>query len=254
MDELMQDHTTIRRLEMLGGLFRAHKRINCRRDQAHLVNACLMKWHPKANMFLCFQAYISKIKYVQDWWRRMSANLREVRERIAKRWEKIERQGTSGYQEAMAPPSCVYFDPIDPARRNAFLEHELRARRFFLLSNIRLWEEDSAKWRVEYEARKRQGLKPSFDVDQLPRRPSHLPPGHPPGEGPKAPCAETCLGRQGDAEILAMIQAARNNPKGGGWKQVPQKNAKSKDGQKKKSGGSGEEQSDSPTGANFFGE
>merc|ERR1712178_663388 len=223
----MKDKCTVGRLQMLGSLVQARIRVHCRRDQAHLVTACLLKWHPKANLFVCFKAYISKAKYLQDWWRRTSARLREVRERIAKRWEKIEQQGTSGYQEAMAPPSCAYFDPIDPATRNTFLEHELRARRFFLLSKISMWEEDAAKWRNELEARKRQRIKPSFDMDQLPVRPSHLPPGHP-------PCSDTCLGRQGDSEILAMIKAARSNPKGGGWKQVPQKNTKSKDGKGKK--------------------
>jgi len=254
MGELMQDRCTIARLEMMGRLFQSKRRIHTKREQANLVAVCLCQWQSKAGMFHGFKAFINKIKYLQGWWRRVSMRLREVREKIARRWEKIERHGTSGYQDGANVESPLFYDPVDPVRRNIFLENELRSRRFFILSMVSMWEEDAAKWRAEQQVRKEQGMRPTFDLNELPVRPSYLPANHFSKENAKRPCREWCLGPQGDQEILAMIKAARNHPKGGGWKQIPQKNAQCKQGKGKKPDGGSDRQSDAPAAARLFGE
>jgi len=257
MEELMKNQCTIGRLEMMGRMFCVKRKIRDKHDQSRLMAFSLAKWHPKAKLFLGFKAYINKMKYLQDWWRRKSASLREVRETIATRWESIERFGTSSpcHKEAHAPISTNY-DPIDQARRTVFLENELRSRRFFLLTTIAMWEEDAKKWKAELAARKEQGLKMSKEFfEQMPLRPSHLPRGHLYNESHLKPCREHCLGPQGDLEIAAMIKACRNNPKGGGWKPVPQKNSQSKKGKGKKSGGEdGDQQAETTAAARLFGE
>jgi len=242
------------RLEMLGKLFQSHRKIHCKRLQAKMMELCLLKWHPRANMFLGFRRWVKNIKYLQGWWRRMSKMLQEVREKIAKRWDKIERCGTSGYHEGHSSGALV--DAADFAKRITFLQHELRARRLFILGSVTMWEQDSAKWAAEQEVeRKKQKFERAYiDVSLLPLRPSHLPAGHLSTESAQRPCPESCLGRQGDAEILTMIKACRANPKGGGWKQIPQKKAKSGLEVKGKKDGSGEQQCDTPVAARLFGE
>merc|ERR1719162_2224769 len=85
-----------------------------------------------------------------------------------------------------------------------------------------MWEEDAAKWRAEHRDRKKYD---SVEYDLIPCRPSYLPADHLYNESATKPCRDGCLGRQGDNEILAMIKAARSNPNGGGWKEIPQKQA-----------------------------
>merc|ERR1711939_557194 len=100
---------------MLARMFQAKHRVRDKRIQAHLIEYCLHKWQPKAHVFLSFKSYMSKVRYLQAWWRRMSKALREVRERISKRWEKIERYGTSGFLPTS--PGIVHAEIVDPAKR-----------------------------------------------------------------------------------------------------------------------------------------
>jgi len=254
MGELMQDGCTIGRLEMMGRLFQSKRLIHDKREQAQIAALCLFKWQSRAHIFHVFKAFKDKVKRLQDWWRRTSMRLREVRENIARRWERIEKLGTSGYKDSANALPFDANDPVDPVRRNVFLENELRSRRFFLLSRISVWEEDAAKWRAEQQVKKEKGMRPTFDLDELPLRPSHLPACHCARETAKRPCRNWCLGPQGDQEILAMMKACRNNPKGGGWKPIPQKQAKCKPGAAKtpKPNGGSDQQSDGPAAARFF--
>lgn len=251
MGELMQDGCTIGRLEMMGRLFQSKRCIHAKREQARLATLCLFKWQSRAHIFHVFKAFKDKVKYLQEWWRRTSMRLKEVRENIAKRWERIEKLGTSGYQDSANAECPLFHEPVEPARRNVFLENELRSRRFFLLPMISMWEEDAARWRAEQLVKKEKGMRPTFDLEELPLRPSHLPANH---CSSKRPRGDWCLGPQGDQEILAMIKACRNHPNGGGWKQVPQMKAKCKQGGAKKPNAGSDQQADAPAAARLFGE
>lgn len=223
IDQYMKDPCLISRLDMLARLFQAKLRIREKHQHIHLVALCLRKWQPNAAVFLAFKKHIKRIIFLQGWWRSKSRELKEIREHIVKRWEKIERSGTSGWQPPSHHNEHVKGDSFEHAKRMLFIEHELRARRFYGLTAIAIWEEEAAKWQEVERERKEQGLKTNPDIKLAPSRPSHLPPNHLPTEGPHRQCPEWCLGRVGDNEILAMIKASRSNPKGGGWKQIPQK-------------------------------
>lgn len=259
IEEYMKDDALTCRLDMLARMFQAKMRVKDKRERATFIHYCLLKWQPRAHMFLAFKSYLNTVKYLQTWWRRTSRKLKDIRDQIAKRWEKIEKYGTSGF--VVKDPTAVYvcqtegYAMYDQAKRTLFLENELRARRFYGLSTIAIWEEDSAKWSAKEKARKSQGLKGDKEIQLAPLRPSYLPPSHLSTEGPHRACPEYCLGRAGDNEIIAMIRAARSNPKGGGWKQIPQKSAQgAKMGKSKKAGGAKADDSETTSAAHLFGE
>jgi len=120
--------------------------------------------------------------------------------------------------------------------RLQFLEHELRARRYFVLPRLELWEKDCEQWRQKtmQEVNDRAAMKfvriqvdPYSMFNWPPTRPSYLPPTHPSSEGRGGPCRETCCGRRGDDEIVDMIRRAREhldrNHELGGWLELPRR-------------------------------
>jgi len=124
----------------------------------------------------------------------------------------------------------IQLETVSEKVRLQFLDHELRARRFKLLSRIyrqeddlKVWREDVKTWLLRREACHAVGaeLAEPSPFSWPPIRPSYLPPDHPPHESKGRPCPPGCLGRQGDKEILAMWRSARRNPHGGGWTEIP---------------------------------
>lgn len=220
LDEYMQDRDLTCRLFMLAQMVQRRVHVRACRNKALVLHKSLVAWQPRANMFLKFQDFSKKVQYLQAWWRRMRQKLKDILDNVAKRWEKIERMGTSGYHAVV--PHSKDIEVVDTAVRTVFLENELRARRFYVLARMGMWKEEAERWR-ENDGLRQKGY--PMDLDSVPHRPSYLPCGHLFNESADKPCCEGCLGRQGDNEILAMIKAARSNPKGGGWKEIPQKKA-----------------------------
>lgn len=255
--EACEDEGVKGKMEMLARMFQARVRVRQHRESARCIFSCLSKWAPAAHVFLGCKHYARAVVYLQAWWRRKSKSLKEIREKLAKRWEKIERYGSSGYQQ-MNVPHTGHVEVTDNAKKMFFLENELRSRRFFILPRIYMWEEDSAKWQAQEAERKKAkkaGLKVNSDIRLAPSRPSYLPPGYLSTESPDKPCPEGCLGRDGDNEILIMIKACRSNPEGRGWKEIPQKKAQDKQKAQQVHGSTGsEEQSDMLAPARLFGE
>merc|ERR1712008_341698 len=113
-------------------------------------------------------------------------------------------------------------DMISEAARVRFVEHELRARRFLLLPRLLFSRDDTAKFaaqasKVIKDARQQRNAgkaKPALTGDAGISCPSYLPPAHPQTEAHFVYCPETCLGRRGDEEILAMVRTARSQPDG----------------------------------------
>jgi hypothetical protein len=102
--------------------------------------------------------------------------------------------------------------------RLTFIANELRARRYFALPLIRNWEEDYRAWcREVAEWTKKQKSSQSSEgygavMFRFPgRRPAYLPPEHGPNR------------EAGELEVKDMILSAKSNPRGGGWKRIPQK-------------------------------
>merc|ERR1712072_526789 len=145
----MGDEKLTASLDMVARLFQARVRVRNNRENARLLNHCLHKWQPRAHMFLAFKQYLNTVKYLQAWWPRKLPVLKEIFDKIAKRWEKIERTGTSGQVAQDTAQNVQIVDVCDQATRTTFIENELRSRRFFHLSAVKIWEEDSAKFQAQ---------------------------------------------------------------------------------------------------------
>lgn len=229
MDNIMLDRSVTTKLDMLGFMYRSWRKIRGRRDQAGAIAFCLGKWRPRANVLIAFRKHTQLIRQLQAWWRRMSLRQQNLREELSERWDRIEKSGTSWWGPEEIQPAegtVISAEPADPKKRETFLIMELRARRFFLLSELKMWEEDGQRW--QEERRQRKLRKERADIRMLPARPSCLPPNH--HHDIKKVCLEGCLGRQGDKEIEAWIKAVKANPKGGGWQEIPQKVANERKG------------------------
>lgn len=116
--------------------------------------------------------------------------------------------------------------------RLRFIEHELRARRYFLLPHLKIWEQDSARWRSDMQLQIENirvhqvlGLEAKQDESCIfswpPVRPTHMPPAHFQSEAKGAPCHPNCLGKRGDQEILKMWRRCHRCPNGEGWTEIP---------------------------------
>eukprot|EP00929_Paragymnodinium_shiwhaense_P012910 TRINITY_DN120790_c0_g1_i1.p1 TRINITY_DN120790_c0_g1~~TRINITY_DN120790_c0_g1_i1.p1 ORF type:complete len:884 (+),score=212.47 TRINITY_DN120790_c0_g1_i1:108-2759(+) len=132
----------------------------------------------------------------------------------------------------------IRMDMMTEVQRVRFIEHELRYRRYALLPEVALWEEDTRAWERQKQelATERDSFSAmGLDKDEAgpmfsfpPIRPTYMPAPHPESEAPTAAnpkgcvCAPTCRGRQGDEEIMEMIRIARSaHPRGTGWQEVP---------------------------------
>eukprot|EP00929_Paragymnodinium_shiwhaense_P024290 TRINITY_DN14995_c0_g1_i2.p1 TRINITY_DN14995_c0_g1~~TRINITY_DN14995_c0_g1_i2.p1 ORF type:complete len:698 (-),score=167.78 TRINITY_DN14995_c0_g1_i2:43-2136(-) len=131
-------------------------------------------------------------------------------------------------------------DMTDEDTRSTFIEHELRARRYFALPSIKLFEDEVAAWRrhvtklgkvdqaVHLAAEATQAISQVVIEDdtavaefhQPPKRPTYLPMPHPSAEAKGTPCPDFCSGRKGDEEILDMWKRCRSSG-GTGYRTVP---------------------------------
>jgi hypothetical protein len=115
---------------------------------------------------------------------------------------------------------------VPEAKRLRFIENELRARRYKLLSAIKIYEGDLRSWR-DHEAlcvdtrkavpmRRRDSVSAFFRMP--PTRPSYLPPAHcSRSEGVRAvrpclQCPKWCPGLRGDKEILQWRVLLKASP------------------------------------------
>jgi len=217
-----------------------------KQSQASCIVACLQAWRVAGRTFVTLKQFARRVVKMQQWWRRMSAHLQEVRDKVAKRWERLEMEpverelSKAGRRHrAVVDPRAAPDDRAKVTRtpediRNRFVEYELRARRYALLPAILCWEEDVAQWRTnwlrwmeEREAHCALGLEGTVVVPMPvttwpPVRPSHLPCAHLPQEVTRnCECPHWCPGRKGDEEILDMLRRCRASPgMHSGWTKV----------------------------------
>jgi len=258
ISNLLKDPVLVRKLEMMTAMFQRIHAVRQRRHQAEIVVACLRRVAGQcATSFLRGRVrfFVLRVIKLQQWWRVCSKQLKEMRDRISKRWERLERaelvrelnkaepipknMGSAPVPKIVPKPKLcledkIRLETVDEAVRLRFIEHELRAKRYFLLPAIKIWQDDAEKWRRDMqEWRENRGVLRTLGHDTAdaagatltfgwpPCRPSYMPPAHLPSEKQGGPCGEGCLGRKGDAEILRMLRLAKAHPEGGGWKEIP---------------------------------
>jgi len=229
-------------------------RVKRARNDMRLVYQSLKGWKVAGRCFYMFKRFAKNIVNLQRWWRSVARRLKDTRERISRRWERIERAELhrellrrqedrekdkqlirrptlqSHQQPKLSIEEKIELERVDEATRLRFIEQELRARRYFLLPQIHLYEMEVRQWRQAQtdinETRKaHQALGLDVPTGTIfrwpPIRPSHVPGAHLQTEAKGTPCPEWCVGRRGDEEIMRMWRRCRKNPRG--WTEIPVK-------------------------------
>lgn len=245
------DQSLSTRFKLLQCVYKVRRGLEKARSDVLVVHAALGSWKVFGRCLLALRGLAAKVRKLQTWWRATARRLHEIRDKIFRRWERLERTELTlelgkfepqkipikrlvAPQPRLALEDRVQLDMLPEAARVRFIEHELRARRYFVLPRIELWEKDQRRWHEElakYMETKRvyevlgigDSVSPELTFSFPPMRPSYLPPGHSPSEEKGAPCLSGCLGRRGDQDILGWCRAARQHPHGGGWTEIPRR-------------------------------
>jgi hypothetical protein len=246
--------TVARVFSAAAAVMKLRQKLKKTRENARTVAIALTQWQVAGNAIIAMKRVVHNARIIERFWRECSARLKDQRERISRRWERLERQEltaqlskfTRGGATAVASLSLedrIQMDMCTKTARMKFLEHELRARRYFLLPQIEEWEKECAVWQEDLnkylETKKAYEVvgdsyvsQPEHGFRWPPRRPMHLPCAHPLGEETRgAICSHRCPGRQGDEEILDMSRRCRNDPLN--WRRVPRAGEKHSDKKKK---------------------
>lgn len=243
---------TTQKLKLVACMYKLRYQVAQARKDAKMIFSSLSRWKTGGRFCVGLVAMSKAVYKLQAWWRVCRKRLKEARDNVSARWEQLEqqslvRQHLTQIREAkrqavaeeggrrVAVPG-VNVDTIPLEARLVFIEHELRARRYFLLPQLDFWAEEARRFQEEMKSAnlRREAYKfLEIEMDRPnvfrwpPTRPSYSPPKHPRAEGKGRPCAESCCGRKGDAEIMEMIQRARLHRDAadghGGWKQIPQR-------------------------------
>ncbi|CAE7565297.1 unnamed protein product, partial [Symbiodinium pilosum] len=251
METVVQSPAVSRLFTSYVASMKMKRNITKAKANAKKVYQALRNWQVAGRVIFALKNVAFQARKLQRFWRACSARLREQRDRLAQRWEKLERQelsqelskwerpaGQRNSAVALTLEDKISIELTPKAVRLTFLENELRARRYFLLPAIANWEQECIKWNAEYAARletkrayqalgQEEGFmeKPENAFSFPPSRPMHLPPAHPLGEAARgAICSLGCPGRRGDEELLEMWRRCRQDPTS--WKKVPRAGAK----------------------------
>ncbi|CAE7512756.1 unnamed protein product [Symbiodinium microadriaticum] len=246
METVVQSPAVSRLFTSYVASMKMKRNITKAKANAKKVYQALRSWQVAGRVIFALKNVAFQARKIQRFWRACSARLREQREKVAQRWEKLERHeltqelskwerpaGQRNSNACLTLEDKIAMELTPKAVRLTFVENELRARRYFLLPAIANWEQECIRWNEEYAARletkrayqalgQEEGFmeKPEHAFSFPPSRPMHLPPAHPLGEAARgAICSLGCPGRKGDEEILDMWRRCRQDPTG--WKKVP---------------------------------
>lgn len=132
---------------MVGKLARSKLDRRRHRSAALTLCDCLNNWWGFGSLLVKLRVINANIIAVQRWWRRCSVKLSEIKQKVSARWLKIERKMVSQMYEdegvLFPDEKDVHRRLVSEHQRSWFLDHELRARRYYLLPQLRIWKEDS---------------------------------------------------------------------------------------------------------------
>lgn len=240
------------RMSLLMSFAISKRKVLAARRSIRLVLASLQIWSPAGRLFIKLKKVGTSVRLIQAFWRECMVRLRRVVQQISDRWLVLERNDINrgiltGELEARSLKKTLRTttsSALHPMEANLesyvvteeirmiFIRNELRARRFFVLPQLNMWKEECRQWRNSVTASlnaTNMGTKELVSVLNAaffwpPSRPSYLPPAHlkseEAGEHGRH-CPRGCRGKQGDEIIVAMVHAARENPLGGGWRDMP---------------------------------
>jgi len=279
LNQILEDEESCHKIGLITAVVKNRIRIMEARKQTRTIFDCLSSWKVAGPCFMITKKIYCRIVLLQRWWRTTSRHLREVRDHVSRRWERLERTQLvqeltrasgpppSRLKGAPAPPKMTLEDRIESEKiedsvRLRFIENELRIRRYRLLTQIFMWEEEVVRWRTQQrewnstrEAHLALGKEaPARRIFHWPPvPPSYLPKLHAVSEAQGLPCTESCPGRQGDEDILNMLRAARR--KQATFTHMPRKGSvpEFRAGSRRASAAAGR-QGSTPTGSSMFGD
>lgn len=236
MLKILDDPADRSRVQFLADVMRAHWRIKERRAQTKKLVEALSSWKLFGRMYMQFKAMTSRVIKLQRFFRRFQARLHHILMKVSHRWERLERaelakelnkadplpKAGAAKKGAVPPPKLsleekIQLELIDESTRNRFILNELRARRYRLLPDILVWEDELNQWNEDREAHRKQreahealGIEPpETNFRWPPCRPSHLFP-------------ERDRKEEGDEQILDLWRTARASKGQGGWSEIEQ--------------------------------
>lgn len=251
METVVQSPAVSRLFTSYVASVKMRRKISMAKVNARKVYQAMRSWQVAGRVIFALKNVAFQARKLQRFWRACSVRLHDQRDKISQRWERLERQeltqefskwerppaaGRRGSTASLSMEDKISLEMVPKAERTTFLEHELRARRYFLLPAIANWEKECQQRHENYSRRlesKRayQAMGQEFEesADNAfsfpPSRPMHLPPAHPVGEATRgAICSIGCPGRRGDEEILDMWRRCRQDPLS--WKPVPRTGVK----------------------------
>jgi len=239
-------------MEVVAAMIRKRNKVKEIKHNAQVVMQSMQGWSVAGQVFLALRRFVLRIVKVQRWWKENLEWIKKIRERISKRWEELERMmlmreivkrapgppGQSRNKSSVALPTLsveekVALEKIDEVTRLRFIDNEMRARRYNLLPQILLWEEENRTWRAnelsDWQETNQIAKMMGGDIEGSggdgspavgsaamfkwpPTMPSYTPKLYPVDGSPGV--------LHGDEEILVMIRACKNHPQGKGWREM----------------------------------
>lgn len=236
MLKVLEDPAQRHRVRFLADVMRSHWRIKERRAQTKQLVEALSAWKLFGRVYMQFKAVTGRVVQLQRFWRRCQARLHQILMKVAHRWERLERaelakelnkadplpKAGAAKKGAAPPPKLsleekIQLELVDESTRIKFIQNELRARRYRLLPDILVWEDELKQWNEDREAHQRQreahkalGIEaPETSFRWPPSRPSYLFP-------------ERHRKEAGDEQILEIWRTARASKGQGGWTEIEQ--------------------------------
>lgn len=247
----LEDPETKGRMDMMQCMFIGLFKTRVKRRHARTVQTCLIKWSTLGTFALLLKRFAGRIRYMQNWWRKICVpRLAQARMKLNQRWLRIERaeivkeikaRDLKEAKEARLSKTRISEDhPDHPGNRivipmedriqlqliedkvrSQFIDNELRTRRYLLLPQTAMWEDEMRSWDEEMSEAvdtagflRGSGLEGAAQQQAFrwpPQRPTYMP---------------TEFGKdkeKGEQEIVDMIERARAHPDGGGWTEIPKK-------------------------------
>lgn len=261
----------VARMHMLRIYWKAKKSIRAAEVHARTVFKTLKSWIFAGRCLFMMKRVAMKIRLIQRWWRDCARRLHHNVHFVFVRWDHFERQeilkviqsinnsvnnsnnnaaagGDRRTLQRQATKKAVACSQLHTQKlweaqieaqmsseesRLVFIRHELRARRFFLLPQIAMWEKEAERWRNTVERYLETKMVYSalgISTDSIPThhqfswppcRPSYMPSPHFNGEVPGHACHPGCFGKKGDEVILEMVRRMRNDLLHQGWREIP---------------------------------
>jgi len=214
----MEEPEFASRLSLFTSMVTAKLRIKRMRQAAKCMHTCLQNWQP-GTMLMFARKLALRVRLVQVHWRVWSREMKVKRNKVSARWLQLERQvivreireekNKSKAKATLSFEGQIAFKRVEDAARLRFLTHEMRWRRWMLLPQISLWEDDCRRWEAAVEEHRHMQEVTKFiggnAGEELPlflfppAQPSHMP---------------------DDEDILDMIFRCRKSPDN--WTPIPQ--------------------------------